>query len=60
MKTESYSVPPWWFKPIHESGELTKEPKTIEYLKMWTGETFVHLGARLFGVKKTTVWIKNF
>lgn len=41
-------VPQWWFKPIHEQNELTAPPDTIEFLKMWTGETFVHINGTAF------------
>jgi hypothetical protein len=40
--------PKWWFRPIDESDELIEEPKRIEYLKVWTGETFIHTGGTAF------------
>lgn len=36
------SKPNWWFRPIHDQNGLKSNPMKIEYLKMWTGETFIH------------------
>ncbi len=36
--------PQHWFRPICTAhDELEAEPQHIEYLKMWTGETFIHV-----------------
>lgn len=45
--------PNHYFKSIHEAayrGEETpeKEPTRIEYLKMWTGETYIHICGTAF------------
>lgn len=34
--------PEWWFRATCEAEELKTEPDAIEYLRMWTGETFIH------------------
>lgn len=41
--------PKWWFKSIHEAREdLKEEPEAIEYLIIWTGETYIHTGGTAF------------
>ncbi len=40
--------PKFWFKTIEELTEINCEPQAIEYLKMDTGETFVHLHGTAF------------
>ncbi len=45
--------PLWWFRSVHDSGELKTMPQHIEYLKVWTGETFVHAGGTAFWSEET-------
>lgn len=45
--------PRHWFKSIHEAREdrdikLGGEPEEIEYLNVWTGETFIHIGGTAY------------
>jgi hypothetical protein len=40
--------PSHWFVPISESDEIKSEPDAIEFLKIWTGETFIHTGGTAF------------
>ena len=43
--------PKWWFKSIHESKsdpDMAYMPEEIEYLNVWTGETFVHIGGTAY------------
>jgi hypothetical protein len=41
--------PRYWFRSIHESRqELRSQPENIEYLNMWTGETYIHVGGTAY------------
>lgn len=45
--------PEYWFRPISDAiYHLKNEPMNIEYLKMWTGETFIHTGGTAFWCHK--------
>lgn len=44
--------PQHWFRALSEADELQSEPEAIEYLRMWTGETFIHV----FG---TAYWVQD-
>lgn len=51
------SKPFHWFKSIHEARDDEDlkergEPEFIEYLNVWTGETFIH-------VNGTTYWSRS-
>ena len=34
--------PQHWFRAVCEADELKTQPGEIEYLRIWTGETFIH------------------
>lgn len=40
--------PKHWFRPVTEQELAAQEPQEIEYLKMWTGETFIHVDGTTF------------
>jgi hypothetical protein len=42
MTSYESNKPQHWFRTIQEGVSLPKDPQEIEYLKMWTGETFIH------------------
>lgn len=49
----SKEKPIYWFRSIHDDEELPDgEPEKIEYLKISTGETFIHKGG-------TTYWLQS-
>jgi hypothetical protein len=45
--------PTWWFKTLEEASELQTEPSSIEYLKVGTGETYVHTHGTAFWNNQT-------
>ena len=42
------TLPNHWFKPVCELIYICSEPDKIEYLKMWSGETFIHTCGTVF------------
>ncbi len=50
MRPDPQNRPRYWFRPITDIYELSAEPEHIEYLKMWTGETFIHTGGTAYWI----------
>lgn len=48
MRPDPQDRPQHWFRPITDVYELDTQPDRIEYLKMWTGETFIHTGGTAY------------
>ena len=48
MSEGSTNTPKWWFKPIQALVGITEEPMAIEYLRMPSGETFIHVGGTAY------------
>jgi hypothetical protein len=42
------NTPSYWFKTIDELTEFKTEPDTIEYLKIPSGETYIHTYGTVF------------
>lgn len=40
--------PQHWFRAVSEGRRLETEPEEIEYLNVWTGETFTHTGGTAY------------
>ncbi len=40
--------PQHWFRSVHGSDELKREPRAIEFLRVWSGETIIHQGGTAF------------
>lgn len=44
--------PQHWFRPIHKiNSEIKCNPHCIEFLKMWSGETFIHMNGTAYWCK---------
>ncbi len=53
--------PEWWFRGLDELGSIKEKPRKIEYLKIGTGETFIHMGGTAYweeekGICKTCLY----
>ena len=40
--------PQHWFRATSEGTRLESEPREIEFLRVWTGETFTHTGGTAY------------
>lgn len=45
-----------WFKYISELREIIIEPQEIEFLKVWTGETFIHTQGTTYFIYEDKTW----